>query len=270
MDPRDGLLWLAARVPLGWVDGFAHLVAHLWWWVLPVRRRVAVENLRRALPEVAPRPTLIRMMHDLVLGYVELVQYERGGVRVEVHAEGVPPGSILLAGHGGSWDLALLACADTLPIAIFLKTPSNPWVRARLAAFRARHDVGALETGATMEAAYAALAAGRSVFFIQDQHYARGIPSPFFGRPAATSTGLAAAVLRTGRPVWGTWPVRTGRGRHQLVFEPIPLPAPTGDRAADVQAITDAANRWYETQIRRRPHGWLWLHRRWKGPRPAP
>lgn len=265
MDPRDLLLVLGARVPLVVADAFAWGIAWLWWWVIPVRRAVAVENLVAALPDAPVRPTLTRMMHDLVLGYVELLQYERGGVSVDVRAEAVPPGALLLAGHGGSWDLALLACADHLPIAIFLKTPANPWVRRQLAGLRARHDVGALETGATLDAAYAALEAGRGVFFIQDQHFARGLPSPFFGRPARTSAGLAAAVLRTGRPVWATWPVRLGRGRHALHFAPLVLPARTGDRAADVQAITDAANAWYEARIREHPHGWLWLHRRWKG-----
>jgi KDO2-lipid IV(A) lauroyltransferase len=265
MDPRDLLLALLARLPLAFADAGSWLLAWTWWWVLPVRRRVAVENLARALPEAPPRRTLTRMFHDIALGYVELLHYDRGGnVRVEVDAAEVPPGSILLSGHGGSWDLALVASAEVLPIVIFLRTPANPWVRTRLAGLRERHGVGALETGTRMDAAYDALSQGRSVYFVQDQHFANGLPSVFFGRPARTSAGLAAAVLRTGRPVFAAWPVRLGRGRHQLRFERLDLPTPTGDRAVDAQAITDATNRWYEARIRERPHGWLWLHRRWK------
>lgn len=272
LDPRDAVVWLLARVPLALADASAWLLAWAWWWVLPIRRAVAVENLRLALPEVAPRPTLTRMMHDLVLGYVELARYHRehvaGGARtvtVRVEPNGLPPGALLVSGHGGSWDLALLAAADSFPTAIFLKTPTDPWVRDRLAAWREAHDVLGLWTGTGMADAYAALEAGRGVFFIQDQHYPKGITSPFFGRPARTSAGLAAAHVRTGAPVWGTWPVREGTGRHRLVFGPVPLPALTGERDADVQRVTDAVNRWYEGVIRAAPHGWLWLHRRWKG-----
>lgn len=263
MDPRDALVWLLARVPLRLADALAWLVAWTWWLVLPVRRRVGVENLRAALPHLAPRPVLTRMMHDLVLGYVELLQYERGRVRVDVDAP-MPPGSLLVSGHGGAWDLALLACADHHPVAIFLKTPADPWVRAWLAERRRRHDVGALETGSTLEDAQVALAAGRSVIFIQDQRYARGIESPFFGRPARTSTGLATLALATGRPVWAAWPVRVGRAHHVLTWRPLPLPPPTGDRAVDRQRITDTVNAWYEARVRETPHGWLWLHRRWR------
>jgi len=273
VDPRDLLLALLGRVPLPVADGLAGVVAWLWWWVLPVRRAEAVANLAAALPEAAPRVVLTRMMHDLVLGYFELLRYDRGApdVRVDVEMEGVPPGSLLVAGHGGSWDLGLLACADRHPFAIFLKTPANRWVRERMAALRERHQVAMLLTGTRMEDAYRALTAGWSVCFVQDQHHPAGVPSPFFGRPARTSLGLASAVLRTGQPVYAGWPVRLGRGHHAVAFRPLPLPARTGDAEADLQAITDTVNRWYEERIRAAPHGWLWLHRRWKpGRDPVP
>ncbi len=263
MDPRDALVAVLARVPLGVADKIAWRIAWLWWWVLPIRRRDAVDALRAALPEVAPRPVLTRMMHDLALGYIELLQFDRLTITVE-GAGAVPPGALVLGGHGGSWDVALLAWADALPLAIFLRTPSDPWTRRFLAGHRARHDLVALETGATMDDAHAAIAAGRAVFFVQDQRHAKGIASPFFGRPARTSTGLASAFLKTGRPVFAAWQRREGVGRHTLCIEPLEIPPLESDRATDIRAITDAANAWYEARIREYPHGWLWLHRRWK------
>jgi KDO2-lipid IV(A) lauroyltransferase len=260
---RNLLVAVLAHVPLIVADAFAWVIAWVWWLVLPIRRRDAVDAVRGALPGVSPRRVLTRMMHDLALGYVELLQFERLQIIVE-GAAGIPPGALVLAGHGGAWDVALLAWADTFPLAIFLRTPTDPWTRDFLAAHRARHDLVALETGARMDDAYAALAAGRSVLFIQDQRHAKGIPSAFFGRPARTSAGIAAAHLRTGRPIWAAWQWREGRGRHRLHIAPLEMPALTGDRDADTQAITDATNRWYEARIRAYPHGWLWLHRRWR------
>jgi len=263
MGPRDALVALLARLPLPFADALAWALAWVWWYILPIRRREAVDALRAALPEAAPRAVLVRMLHDLALGYVELLQFERLVVTVD-GADRVPPGALVLAGHGGSWDVALLAWADAFPLAIFLRTPTDAWTRRFLDAHRRRHDLVALETGATMDHAYAALDAGRSVLFIQDQRHAKGIASPFFGRPARTSAGIAAAHLKTGRPIYAAWQRRVGVGRHHLSIAPLPLPPLTGDRTADVQALTDATNAWYEAQIRAYPHGWLWLHRRWR------
>ncbi len=37
----------------------------------------------------------------------------------------------------------------------------------------------------------------------------------------------------------------------------------TGDRRADMLAMTQAMNGYLERWIRARPESWLWMHRRW-------
>lgn len=266
---RGALLFVLARLPLGAADRLAWLIAWLWWTVVPIRKAVAVQNVGRAFPEWPPskvRATLTAMLHNIVLGYIELLIAERtGATMVEaVGVEQLPPGSIVLAGHGGSWDLSLLALADRTPTALFLKPPSDPWARTQIAALRARHDLLGLSTGATLADGYLAMQSGRALLFIQDQRFNSGITSLFFGVPCRTSTGFAVSILRTGRPVYAVWQERLGLGRHRFWIAPFSMPARTGDDAGDVQALTDAANAWYADRIRERPSGWLWLHDRWK------
>ena len=43
---------------------------------------------------------------------------------------------------------------------------------------------------------------------------------------------------------------------------PLALPG-SGDRLADISALTAEMNRYLEKWIRARPESWLWLHRRW-------
>ncbi len=242
-------------LPLSLASALGWVLAWTWWTVVPLRRREAVENLRAALPSVLPGPTLRRMMHDLVLGYVELFQFER--LEITVEGAAAVRGAVVIAGHGGAWDVALLAWAEAFPLAIFLRTPRDPFVAKLLASLRDAHGVVRLETGSTMKDAYAQLEAGRSVYFIQDQRHNKGPALPFFGRPARTSLGAAVASIKSGRPVYGAWQWREGVGRHRLVIAPLPV-------EGDAEARTVTMNEFYEAQIRARPHGWLWLHRRWK------
>ncbi|MSQ00637.1 MAG: hypothetical protein EXR71_01945 [Myxococcales bacterium] len=255
---RSGVLALLVRavraVPLGVADIVAWGVAYVWWWVVPIRRRVAVTNLGAALPTESPRSVLIHMMHDLVLGYIELLDTTRVAVVVE-GAEGVR-GAVMVAGHGGAWDLALLGLARSMPLTIFLRTPTDRWVQAFLAELRDTNHVHRLETGATMASAYAALATGRNVFFIQDQRHNRGPALPFFGRPARTSLGAAVAAAKAGAPIYGVWQWREGVGRHRVLIRPLAV-------SGDAEAVTTELNAFYAGQIAACPHGWLWLHNRW-------
>ena len=78
-----------------------------------------------------------------------------------------------------------------------------------------------------------------------------------------TASALAAVALRLQCPVLPTCSQRIGPARFQVTFgAPLPLPD-TGDRDADVLALTQAVNDQLEAWIRAKPESWLWLHRRW-------
>jgi len=265
-DPRDFLLAVLRRLPLTLANGLAWISAWIWWTILPIRRKETVERLRMALPSVPAGPTLRRMMHDIILGYFEILQYER--LKVEVTGEEGPrqaPGP-MLAGHLGSWDIGVLGTADHLPTALFLRTIRDPWAREQMSALRDAHQVRRLESGATLADADLAYQDGRNVIFVQDQRYNKGMPLAFFGHDARTSPGFAASILKNPKlPVWTVSVWREGVGHHRIHFAPFPMPELSGDRKADLRRITEVTNRWYEARISERPWGWLWLHRRWKG-----
>jgi len=111
---------------------------------------------------------------------------------------------------------------------------------------------------------YEAPEAGHLVVFVRDQELARGIPVPFFGRPALTAPSLASAAARSGATVRFLEYWRAGTGRHAARFSsPVPVTGPLEDNTAAFAAFVEDA-------IRRRPHDWLWLQDRWNGaPEPA-
>lgn len=234
-------------------------IGWLWWWVLPIRKRMAVENYGLAFPERDPRE-LRRTVGELVMGYIDLLL---GRPVTLEHMDLVQQGGICLAGHGGAWDLALCAAARKVPATIFVKVPSNKLAAWWITRMRERSNIELLEPSGSAFAAFRALRKGRLVVFVMDQRFNDGIAVPFFGRPARTSRGFALMLHRTKAPLFGAWQWRDPDGSHRLSIEPLEFEIPRDVEAA-VPALTTASQAWTERMIRTAPHSWLWLHNRWK------
>jgi KDO2-lipid IV(A) lauroyltransferase len=117
--------------------------------------------------------------------------------------------------------------------------------------------------------AVAHLRGGGSLAMLVDQKLNDGIEARFFGLPAMTAPAAASLALHFRCPLVPARAERIGPARLRLVVEP-PLTLPeSGDRQADILALTQQINDRLEVWIRADPGSWLWLHRRWpKGKQP--
>lgn len=188
--------------------------------------------------------------------------------------------AILVSGHLANWEVlpaALLRLG--IAMASVYRAPDNPRVDALLRGLRAeatggggREDALPLfpKGAAGARAALRHLAGGGVLGLLADQKMNDGIAVPFMGRLAMTPAAPAQLALRFRCPLIPGHVERLGPARFRLVVEP-PLPLPdSGDRGADLRALTLAVNERLEAWIRARPAEWLWLHRRWPKERPPP
>ena len=253
--------------------------------LLPVSR-IADRNLRDALPELdaaSRRRIVVGVWDNLgrnVLELPHLASFTRtaSGPGWEVEGErhlaalrdaGGP--ALFFSGHLGNWEMVLpIAAALGIGVSGFYRAASDPEVDRAIQAMR----LGALGNGVSMfptgaagaRAAFSELRRGGSLGFLVDQKMNDGIAVPFFGRDAMTAPALAQLALRFEAPVMPVHVVRLGACRFRMVCD-APLVVPrTGDRAADVLAISSAMNARLELWIREDPSAWLWLHRRWPKP----
>ncbi len=255
-------------------------------WIGPLLgvSRTADKNLAAAMPEIdaAGRQKIIaEVWENLGRTVAELAhignlrETARGpGYRVtgwEHVAAALPDGagpSLILTGHIGNWEMIPPAAfARGMDLAFMYRAASNPLVdnmilKLREANFQRR--VIMFAKGASgARGAYAHLMRGGHLGLLNDQKLDNGIAAPFFGRDAMTAPALASFALKFRCPVFPVHVVREGPARLNVIFEaPIPLPD-TGDKQADVLALTTTANAILERWIREVPGSWLWLHRRW-------
>jgi KDO2-lipid IV(A) lauroyltransferase len=255
-------------------------------WIGPLLgvSRTADKNLAAAMPEIdaaGRRKIVAEVWENLGRTVAELAhignlrETARGpGYRVtgwEHVAAALPDGagpSLILTGHIGNWEMIPPAAfARGMDLAFMYRAASNPLVdnmilKLREANFQRR--VIMFAKGASgARGAYAHLMRGGHLGLLNDQKLDNGIAAPFFGRDAMTAPALASFALKFRCPVFPVHVVREGPARLNVIFEaPIPLPD-TGDKQADVLALTTTANAILERWIREVPGSWLWLHRRW-------
>src|SRR6185369_5724517 len=104
-----------------------------------------------------------------------------------------------------------------------------------------------------------------------DQHIHGGdaLNVDFFGRPAATTSALASLALRTGARLVPAFAIPLPGGRCRLVYEH-PVEVPAAGTIDPVRVLTQRCTDVLEMYVRRDPHLWLWMHRRWRHePRPG-
>jgi KDO2-lipid IV(A) lauroyltransferase len=211
------------------------------------------------------------MLRGIILGYFELFRELRRPGTVTLAIDGLEQiversrkgrATLILATHLGSYDLigGLLVQRTGVPSTVVVKIPRSPALAVLLEKVRNGYGLEILANKrGSMAEIYELVTRGQLIGFFLDQRLTRGIPVPFFGRPALTAPSLAVAAAKTGEEVFFLEYWREGVGRHGCRFhDPFPL---TGNVEADTATFT----RRIEEAIRQRPHSWLWLHDRWKG-----
>lgn len=254
-------------------------------WTVGIRRRVAVDNVRRALPEKSEREQLriargsyesmalaalesitSDLMPDAALdAAVSVVEWKGLDVLLATRQP-----VLIASAHLGSWELFAEVMARRGHVFSAVVRPLtgafNEWVVEN------RKSAGVeliLQRGA-LRKMLSALKRGRAVVQLIDQ----ALPSPqalwipFFGRLASTTPAVSMAALHTGAPTYVVTAVRDGTALRMSVEGPVAFPT-DGTKEERIAAHTAELTRILEEKIRASPEQWLWLHRRWKGKPPS-
>ncbi len=270
---------LPARLALALSRGAGRLA----WALLPRRRRTAIANVRLAgvaKDDADARRIARASFNSFAMLAVESLKASKliTPDTVAAHAEFVAPAAtwellskpgqpvILGSAHVGNWELSGHIISFTKPLVAVARNLDNPYAQRfmRKRNPRRRIEIVAKHSQDRL-ALLRPLRSGKLLGLICDQYaVSHGVLAPFFGRETPTVASPARLALATGVPIVCGFCLRTGPMKFRLeAFEPI-WPRPTGNRDADILALTTEVNRRIEDIVRRYPEQYLWSHRRWR------
>ena len=254
------------------------------WMMFPNYRRLALRNLEIAFGNEKSRSELQRLVwrHFRRLGSNLLCTVKMTAVPVErlaarVTLENSEPfvrlwrsgrPVVLVISHLAMWEIFTQVLTVLFPIGRICgiyQTLSNRFIDQYVHAMRERSGSELFERGpGGFQEVTTILRGGALVGILCDQHAGdQGVWVPFFGRLASTTTLPALMAKRSNAIMVSCGLYTEGLARWRMAFS-----MPVDARGDSVDALTAEMNALLESEIRRSPEDWFWVHNRWKTPRP--
>jgi KDO2-lipid IV(A) lauroyltransferase len=245
------------------------------YFVIPVRRRVAMINLRLSFPELSePEIRGLTRAHyrSLALGLFEtcaawwspahrLPAYE---IRGREHFESVAAsdqGALVLTAHVTLLEMGARIINEQFEFCALYRDPNNPVVAEIMRRSREHHLRHAIPFE-DLRGLVRALKDGNMVWYAPDQGKRTKMSEilPFFGEPAVTNVATSRIAKMSGCRVVPYYAHRDADGRYILEAFPAWENFPSGDHTADAIRV----NTFIEEQVRAHPEQYFWVHKRFK------
>jgi len=254
---------------------FGNMVGFVMRWYPPARWRFDKE-VRRVFPDM-PRAQRAKLSRDMgrnmgrtlfeILHNAEFqLRQDRfhvsgPGLAVLEQARAAGKGAIIVSGHFGQWDAvrAVLKAKGMETGAVYRRQRNRFYQQGFLKGIE-QGGRPMIPTGrAGTRDLVRHLRKGGFLAILLDEKYAEGIPVPFLGHPALTSTSAAAMALKYDIPLIPAYGTRRPCGSEFDVHFEAPIPQ------SDPITMTTAINDSLSVRVFENPGQWYWLLRRWIG-----
>ncbi|HLI26814.1 MAG TPA: phosphatidylinositol mannoside acyltransferase [Chloroflexota bacterium] len=273
--------WLARVLPLRLSYALAARGGALVYYLWASKRRHAVANFRQILgpqrAHLAPRLARASFANygRYLVDMLRLSGRECRALDGRLVVDGLEHiaaafargrGLIMVGAHLGNSDLGgALFAARGYPVHVIAERLHPPRWNALVQATRRDCGLQVLETTAPPREILRVLRRNEVLCLLVDRplhHDGSGVPVRFFGAPTRVPAGAATLALRTGAALLAACMVRVGDG-FRLEVRPVREVARSGDRAADIQQLTQHVMDALAEFIRRYPEQWFMFRPMW-------
>ena len=260
----------------------AGLLTFIFYYLIPIRKKTVIENLKNAFPEYDEkkiRSIAYNTYKSFLTAFIEILYLKKINrqqlesvvncpnkdlIKTKFNEE---KGVILLSAHFGNWEYVAASVALQLnfPFSVVVKPQRNPYVSDWMNNVRTRWNNDVVSLGLSIRKIYQTLKEKKIVAMVADQRGPQeSIKVEFFGRKVAVHAGPAVLALKTGAPIIYGVPVRQKDYTYTIVLHEISKDnLPEGDEEKIIE-LSQRHTAYLESFIRKHPAQWLWMHKRWK------
>lgn len=277
------LAWILSKAPRRLQFFLGDVIGVIWFDVLRIRRKVALDNLRRAFPNKSHSERLDiarRSLCNMGRSFIEfchfpfmqdnpqyLHEFEIEGREHLDEALTKGRGVCLMTLHLGNGDYATAGLSiHGIHFYLISKEFKFRWLNNMWFDMRSRLGTKFIAPRNSTYQILKALKKNEIVVFVQDQFMGPpiGVKTTFFDHETGTALGLAIMASRYNSPIVPVYNYRRDDGKIVIVFEH-EMKFETSATGEELHKfITQKCNDKLQEFIEKYPEQWLWVHRRWK------
>jgi KDO2-lipid IV(A) lauroyltransferase len=282
------IILIVRVVPFKIVKTISTILGDLFFFLVPKRRRIAIENLRHAFHEKNDREIKVIARHccrSFFLTFLEIIKLrflltepgtvqnimsktenmnELFGKARKIHNDS--GGCIFVTPHIGSWELLPhVSSSAGIPLVIVVRPLDNEYLEKLLYTKRSASGQVIIPKKNAFYFLQKTLKQGKSIGMLPDQSTMKGISVQFFGRKATTTPVPAILSIRYKKPIVVVACCRKPDTYQYECFVCDPLwPKEDESEKTGILRLTEAMNQNMELIIQKFPEQYLWIHNRWK------
>lgn len=261
---------------------FALFLALLFFYLIPIRKRVVKKNLELAFPgfnQSKIKHTAFACYKSLALTLIEILclpiitvkdiekyfNWENFSLLEQKYSE--QKGVILLISHLGNWEYATLAISQKMgfPFGVIMKEQRNTLVSLWMVKQRSKWGNRMITPGISVRNFYKELLEKNIVLLAADQRAPKESQRVlFFGRLSTCFSGPASLAVKTGAPIIFALMKREKDLSYTMRFEEVSMDHLPENEEEKLLEISQRHTSILEEAIKTSPEQWLWMHDRWK------
>ena len=252
---------------------YTNVVAGFVYKFIPVRKRVALNNIQTAFPNQDnewAKEILKNSYRITIKNFIEFLSipvsvktsnFKIKNVEVLKDALDQKRGVILVTGHYGLWEKwgAWLGM-NGYQLSGIIQKQSNKGSDLFFKETRESYGIVQIYKRSSLDEAYSILKKNKILVLASDQDAKhKGVIVDFFGKKTSVPKGAAIFHLKTKAALVFSVGTIDSSGDMTIVFESLNI-----DKEPTIQSITQAYTKMLEKKISKNPDHYFWFHNKWK------